>query len=224
MLKVTIPRALKVYNIIYKHNMPYGIHRCICNLISANVITAEPEEEVWSEEADHVHIADEDDIVDMLPTEEPNSPPDGKPNSPPNSPPDGELFVPQPENSVPKHLLQWLFAFLLALYAHFHLSAKVLSLLLGFFKAFLGVLGKFSTICATIAEMIPSSVHKLFKLQEKSVPLVRRYVVCKRCHQIYFIHSCVDVCGILRTSKTCSYQPYPNHPIPVCEKGVVYHC
>ena len=64
-------------------------------------------------------------------------------------------------------------------------------------------------MCARIAEGIPSSVHKLWKLKGACV---QRFVVCRKCYQTYDFQDCIDICGTLRSSKKCSYQRFPNHP------------
>ena len=61
----------------------------------------------------------------------------------------------------------WLTIFFLRIQAVFHLSDKVISLFLNFLRAFLTVVGQFSSICADIAKHIPSSLRK-----------VKRYITC----------------------------------------------
>lgn len=129
-----------------------------------------------------------------------------------STPPEGDLSTNVVDDTSASHLSQYLIIFLLALQAHYHLSGKVLSLLLTFFRAFLRILGQFSTVCARIAEGIPSSVHKLWKLKGACVQSVQRFVVCRKCYQTYGFQDCIEICGTLRSSKKCSYQRFPNHP------------
>ena len=64
-----------------------------------------------------------------------------------STPPEGELSTNTVDDTSASNLSQYLIVFLLALQAHYHLSGKVLSLLLTFFIAFLRILGQFSTVC-----------------------------------------------------------------------------
>ena len=76
----------------------------------------------------------------------------------------------------------------------------------------MGVLGQFSTVCANIAQKIPNSLHMLWNLQCNHVKAVQQYVVCKKCHKLYFLRDCIEGFDARRVSKKCSYQPFPNHP------------
>jgi len=40
----------------------------------------------------------------------------------------------------------------------------------------------------------------------------RRYVVCKKCHQIYYLAECIEGVGSTQRSKFCSFKNFPHHP------------
>ena len=76
-------------------------------------------------------------------------------------------------------------------------------------------------MCARIAEGIPSSVHKLWKLKGTCVQSVQHFMVCRKCYQtydfqvtmhVYDFQDCIEICDTLRSSKNCSYQRFPTHP------------
>ena len=174
-----------------------------CKLIYTGY--SESEEKVWSEGEQHLdsdmYGHDEDMLFDVNADKDEGS-----------SPPQEDLSTNPLDETPASNLSQYLIAFLLALQAHYHLSGKVLGLVLNFFRVFLGVLGRFSTICARIAETIPPSVHKLWRLHGSCVQSVQRYVVCRKCYNIYCFRDCIDGTGNLQLSKKCSFQQYPNHP------------
>ena len=83
-------------------------------------------------------------------------------------------------------LSQWFLYFLMFMQAAFKFSDTALSIFLRFFRVFLSVLGQFSTVHVVkeIAENLPSSLHIAWK--ERKELNFRRYVVCRKCHRIYF--------------------------------------
>ena len=93
--------------------------------------------------------------------------------------------------------------------AVYHISDKALIFFLKFFKVFFSVLGRFCKISAGIAEHWPSSLHQT--KQFVSVPKFQ-YVVCKKCHRIYFFSDCVEGTKSSPTSKLCMFQQFPMHP------------
>lgn len=52
-------------------------------------------------------------------------------------------------------------------------------------------------------------MKKLFGIEQKHF---RRYVVCRKCHKVYYFHDCIDKVGTRQTSKQCTYRAYPYHP------------
>lgn len=108
-------------------------------------------------------------------------------------------------------LVRWVVCFISFLQASYQLSNTVTGLLVLFLKRFFVVLGQFSSesICMKIAKYLPGSLYELHKTVLGSQSPFKRYVVCKKCLQIYSFKKCVDVgCK----SKLCSYVAFPNHP------------
>ena len=155
---------------------------------------SEPEDdeaiEVWSESEEII-----DDIKNMNDTE---------------SEPEEEVGTVQNESS--KALTRWLLTFLMFMQAVYHLSDTVMTSFLHFFSVFLAILGRFCTVCAEIAQQFPSTLHKARKCLAMNRLNFRRYVVCKRCHQIYYFPECIEGVGSTRRSKLCCFVRFPHHP------------
>ena len=105
-------------------------------------------------------------------------------------------------------LARWIILFLMFIQATHKLSNTVISVLLKFFHTFLALLGQSSTLAMDISRNLPSSLYTASRLENR--PNFRRYVVCRRCHKIYYIKECCDSCT--QTVKTCSFIAYPSHP------------
>ena len=117
---------------------------------------------------------------------------------------------PQAAQGPSRALAMWLLHFLLFVQAVFHISDNALTYFIKFFKVFFSVLGRYCKISAEIAECLPSSLY-----QAKSyidTPKFRKYVVCKKCHRIYFFSDCVEGPRTAHISKTCPFQNFPMHP------------
>ena len=84
-------------------------------------------------------------------------------------------------------LAVWLLHFILCAQAVFHVSDNALAYFIRFFKTFFLVLGRFCKISAEISECLPSSIYQA-KCEIKK-PEFRKYVVCKKCHKIYFFQT-----------------------------------
>ena len=116
-------------------------------------------------------------------------------------------------DETPKSLASWLLIFFIRLQAHFHLSDVVLGTILRFLGIFFTVLGhRFSSVCAEIAHVFPRSVHTLTVSYGLKDMQIQRYVVCRKCHTIYFFKNCIEGYGATQRSKTCSHKAFPNHP------------
>ena len=96
-------------------------------------------------------------------------------------------------------LSRWLLVFLVHLQAQFHLSDGILGALLRFLKAF-RVLGRFSSLCAGMAQNVPSSLYKLSHSYGPLRNSFRRYVVCRKCHSISIKTVLKDVVIILEVN------------------------
>ena len=79
------------------------------------------------------------------------------------------------------------FVFILYLQSIFHLSDSVVGYLLKFMKTFFGVVGRFCTACAGIAAVFPSSLYRARKACHIDDQKFKRYVVCHKCHRLYFL-------------------------------------
>ena len=78
---------------------------------------------------------------------------------------------------------------------------------LSFFCVFLTVLGLSSPIAKHIVQCLPSSLYTANKIRNKST--FKKYVVYRRCHQIYRMAACLD--KTTKTSKVCPLKPFPWH-------------
>lgn len=113
-------------------------------------------------------------------------------------------------------LLNWTLLFLVYLQAVFRLSDGVLGHLIKFLKVLFTVLGQFCTICAQIALAFPASLYRArntnFLRTHAEDHKFKRYVVCRKCHKLYYLQDCVDGTGPRERSKVCVFQQFPNHP------------
>ena len=107
-------------------------------------------------------------------------------------------------------LSRWVLLFLMFVRTTYKLSNTVISVLLRFFLVFLTVLGQFSTVASGIAHSLPSSLYMAHKRGNELK--FRKYVVCRKCHNIYYMAQCLEGHGSTQISKRCSFQPFPLHP------------
>lgn len=186
------PLVLSDDNMVYNLNIQ-GVYSCMCCILSVPETDSEPEDdeavEVWSESEEVIN-----DIKNMNDTE---------------SEPE-ELSIVQNETS--KALTRWLLTFLMFMQAVYHLSDTVITYFLHFFRVFLAILGQFCTVCAEIGQQFPSTLYKARKCLEINKLNFRRYVVCKRCHRIYYFSECIEGVDSTRRSKLCSFVQFPHHP------------
>lgn len=143
--------------------------------------------EMWNEEV-------EEEIINDLELADPVSPTDSQLDS---------------ASVQSQALSRWVFLFLMLIQTTYKLSNTVISVLLRFFHVFLTVLGQFSTVASGVAQCLPASLYVAGKCENKL--MFRKYVVCRKCHKIYYMADCVET-GISRTSKPCGFKPFPLHP------------
>lgn len=62
-------------------------------------------------------------------------------------------------------------------------------------KPFFAVLGRSCVMRAEIAKRLPSSLYKT-KVAFAPKPQIRRYVVCRQCHRLYYMKDCVVGLGV----------------------------
>lgn len=108
-------------------------------------------------------------------------------------------------------LSRWLTLFLLQFQTRFRLPDSCVSLLFSFHTTFLCILGQFNSLSSEIAKAFPRSLYMARASYTDTVKF-RRYVVCRRCHNLYNIHDCVEGTGPRQTSKLCSFKQFPSHP------------
>ena len=112
---------------------------------------------------------------------------------------------------VQSHALsRWVLLFLMFIDTTYKLSNTVISVPLRFFRVFLTVLGQFSIVASGIAQSLPSSLYMANKRGNELK--FRNYVVCRKCHNIYYMAQCLEGHGSTQISKHCSFQPLPLHP------------
>ncbi len=126
-----------------------------------------------------------------------------------SEPEDNELPV-SGGSQRPAVLARWLALILLYMQTTFHISEVAIACFFKFLKAFLAVLGRACSMCAEIAKCFPSSSYVARKAFIQAVRF-RRYVVCRKCHHLYFLKDCVEGAGMSQRSKLCSYQKFPTH-------------
>ena len=110
-----------------------------------------------------------------------------------------------------KVLAKWLTLFLLQLQSRYRLPDSAVSCIFSFLFTFFCLLGTFNTFCKDISKAFPRSLH-LAKLDFTGKQKLARYVVCRKCHNIYRMQECIEGTGIRQKSKLCPYVQFPLHP------------
>ena len=110
------------------------------------------------------------------------------------------------ESSQSSVFARYIVGFIMLLRKKYFLS-DTLSQQLILFLLF-SILGAFSALCKGIASLLPSS---LYKMNQSPNYQFKRYVVCKKCHQIFYFNDCILEEGGQRKCKTCPYVEFPNH-------------
>ena len=113
-------------------------------------------------------------------------------------------------NSSKSYILSsWLVHFFVVMQAMFRLSDMVIAYFLKFFHIFFKVLGRESSIANEIARYLPPSLYIARKAYDNFK--FRRYVVCRKCHSLYYLSDCIE--GVSqKQSKVCCFRKYPSHP------------
>ena len=166
--------------------MLYLLTTCFCadDNIDSESELEQYDEEVWTEEVEDISLT--------------------------SDVPEEEQVHMQTVNSQAKALSMWLIRFFFSLQVMYHVSDNALGFCLNFFKVFFSVLGHICKVSADIAELIPSSLYRA-KLGIGRPKFVK-YVVCRKCHCIYYFSECVESSQRLPRSKLCSFKPFPLHP------------
>ena len=128
--------------------------------------------------------------------------------------PDANDQLETPVNNVTeicseKALVRWLLLFILKLQARHYISALAINSLLKFLYVFFSIIGLQSNFVAKLASSFPKSIHLLqiyFGIEEEFT----RFVVCKKCYSVCTYESCIDIHGLQKASKKCSYRHHAN--------------
>lgn len=126
-----------------------------------------------------------------------------------DAPSDMEISTNNPEYNRSLLLSKWIVYFFMLMHTRFKLSDAVLSFFLKFLTALFSILGLHSDICAGIKKLLPSSLHGVRALYK--TPKFTRYVVCRKCHCLYYYEECQEGPQNQKRSKLCCFKPYPNH-------------
>ena len=103
-------------------------------------------------------------------------------------------------------LAMWMTIIVLFMYMKYHLSEQIISRIFRLLKVFFQVAGCFCSVCANIAVTFPGTLYQALKKHNLKIDHFKRYVVCKRCHQVYHLNECIEGTGIYQRSKLCPYR------------------
>lgn len=107
-------------------------------------------------------------------------------------------------------IVRWLTLFLLSLQAAYRLSNRAVNYLFRFLATLFSVLARYTSEF-NLAQSFPSTLYLAKKRFLNKVKFLR-YIVCRKCFNVYKISDCIE--GPVRSprSKVCPFQPYANHP------------
>lgn len=110
-------------------------------------------------------------------------------------------------------LLYWIIGFIINFQARYYIPDTAINVLIKFLLVFLKVLGRFSPFVGNVVKNFPTSYHEMLKKCDgNNCKSFIKFVVCQKCHKLYYFDQCITVTGSQSTSKTCSYVAFPNHP------------
>lgn len=129
---------------------------------------------------------------------------------------DDDFFANDSDNSgtdLSQHgcLVNWLVRFILRLQAKYYISDAAISALLKFLSAFFLLLGRFTSIAAKLAEVLPHTLHSVRNYVGYNIKF-SKLVVCPVCHKSYTYDSCTEKCGSIEKTRHCNHVKYPRHP------------
>lgn len=104
-------------------------------------------------------------------------------------------------------MAKWIVAFISFAQAMYQLSDTVAQIFVKFLKVLFHTLGSFSSLCLDIASCLPESLYMLHKMNGSLNLGFIRYVVCRKCHNIYRLNKCIN-----EESKKCRFVSFPRHP------------
>ena len=91
------------------------------------------------------------------------------------------------------------------------MTERITSRLFAILKVFLCVLSRFYSFCVGVAKAFPETLYQAKSKYNLNQDRFKRYVVCKKCHQVYFLNVCIDVTGSSRKSRLCSFKGLEKH-------------
>ena len=115
------------------------------------------------------------------------------------------------DNKKERALGTWLSIIILSLHFKYHLTERLTNKLFQLLHIFLTVVGRFSSFCATIASSLPQNLHQAYKSSDIGKERFKRFVVSRKCHQVYYLRECIELMGTIRQSKLCSYKGLEKH-------------
>lgn len=123
-------------------------------------------------------------------------------------PPDVPIIM-SGETSSSTVLSRWIVHFIVVMQAIFRLSDVVVNYFLAFFQVFFRILGQTPSTGTDMAQNLPSSLYTA-KKKYKHMKF-QRYVVCRKCHKLYYFAKCIEGSSSKR-SKVCCFCKFPLHP------------
>ena len=124
------------------------------------------------------------------------------------SPPSLQGTQPATELTSVRTLCDWMVIFLSRFQTIFHLPDRVMEILLLFLHTFFLTFGMLSSPVRQLAKVFPCSIHPLKVYTEVSKLQSQKFVVCRKCKNIYTFNQCIE----RSLSKTCRFCKFPDHP------------
>lgn len=103
-------------------------------------------------------------------------------------------------------LSTWLTIVILLLHVRYHLAEVMTSRIFSVLKVLLLILGRFCSFAANVATAFSSNIYQAMEKQNMKTEHFKRYVVCKKCHQVYHFHECFQGSGANKRIKSCLYR------------------
>lgn len=175
----------------------YNVHGCMFYSVLSHIhvmwlmsipTDCQDNEELWADEADQLDLLD-DELKEVHPELPCNSPASDCPSS--------------------RAIVTWVVRFLVLTQARHYIPDAAINALLKFLHVLFVVLGRFSTLAASIASLFPSSIHMLRKELNEPKSVIK-FVVCQKCHRLYNFDECVSLSGPnFSNTRTVSICPIP---------------
>ena len=88
----------------------------------------------------------------------------------------------------------------------YHLAEIVTSRIFRVLKVFLQVLGRFCSFSTNVVAAFPATFYQALQKHNMKKEHFKRYVVCKKCHQVYHLNECFQGSGVNKRIKSCSHR------------------